>query len=98
MAGQRPEWTSLLFRRLEAEHLTDELPPDDQTLDFISTLSDLADLSVFSRAAYFVRGLPSLISLQDFLCRRRSYLVGRESGHASMRRKRLRLELVCILT
>ena len=37
--------------RLEAEHLTDELPPDDQTLDFVSTLSDLADLSVSSRAA-----------------------------------------------
>jgi len=51
VAGQRPEWTSLLFRRLEAEHLTDELPPDDQTLDFVSTLSDLADLSVSSRAA-----------------------------------------------
>ena len=44
MAGQRPEWTSLLFRRRQAEHLSDELPPDDQTLDFVSTLTDLAEL------------------------------------------------------
>ena len=44
MAGQRPEWTSLLFRRRQDEHLCDELPPDDQTLDFVSTLTDLADL------------------------------------------------------
>ena len=44
MAGQRPEWTSLLFRRRRDEHLSDELPPDDQTLDFVSTLADLADL------------------------------------------------------
>ena len=36
MAGQRPEWTSLLFRRRQAEHLADELPPNDQTLDFVS--------------------------------------------------------------
>ena len=44
MAGQRPEWTSLLFRRRQAEHLTDELPPNDQTPDFVSTLTDLAGI------------------------------------------------------
>ena len=44
MAGQRPEWTSLVFRRRQAEHLSDELPPDDQTLEFVSTLTDLAEL------------------------------------------------------
>jgi len=50
MAGQRPEWTSLLFRRRQAEHLSDELPPNDQTPDFVlSTLTDLADLSALAK-------------------------------------------------
>ncbi len=49
MAGQRPEWTSLLFRRRQAEHLSDELRPNDQTLDFVSTLTDLADLGSLAK-------------------------------------------------
>ena len=49
MAGQRPEWTSLLFRRRQAEHLSDELPPNDQTLDFVSTLTDLAGLGALAK-------------------------------------------------
>ena len=43
MAGQRPEWTSLLFRRRHGRHLSGELPPGDQTLDFVCNLTDLAD-------------------------------------------------------
>ena len=49
MAGQRPEWTSLLFRRRQAEHLSDELPPNDQALDFVGTLTDLADLGALAK-------------------------------------------------
>ena len=49
MAGQRPEWTSLLFRRRQAEHLSDELPPNDQTLDFVSALTDFADLGALAK-------------------------------------------------
>ena len=62
MAGQRPEWTSLLFRRRQAEHLSDELPPNDQTQDFVSTLTEFAGTWRFSQAARFLRGLTSLIS------------------------------------
>ena len=37
MAGQRPEWTSLLFRRRHGRHLSGESPPGDQTLDLCVT-------------------------------------------------------------
>ena len=50
LAGQRPERTSLLFLRRQVGHLLDELPPNDQTLDFVGTLTGLADFGV-SRAA-----------------------------------------------
>ena len=43
MAGQRPEWTSLLFPRRHGRHLCDESPLSDQTLDFACNLTDLAD-------------------------------------------------------
>ena len=46
MAGQRPEWTFLLFRRRRIRHLCEELPLKDQTLVYVDTLSDLADLAV----------------------------------------------------
>ncbi len=62
MAGQRPEWTSLLFRRRQAEHLSDELPPDDQTLDFVSTLIDLADLGASAKLRDSWGSFLSLIS------------------------------------
>ena len=56
MAGQRPEWTSLLFPRGHGGRFSDELPPNDQTLDFVSTLTDFAEFGV-SPAAHFVRGV-----------------------------------------
>ena len=46
MAGQRPEWTSLLLRAVEADIILDESPPNNQAPDFVGTLTDLADFSV----------------------------------------------------
>jgi len=43
MAGQRPEWTSLLLWRRHGGILSDELPPNDQTPDFVGTLTHLSD-------------------------------------------------------
>ena len=56
MAGQRPEWTYLLFPRGHGGQFSGELPPNDQTLDFVSTLTDPAEFGV-SPAAHFVRGV-----------------------------------------
>ena len=50
MAGQRPEWTSLLFWRRHGGHLSDEVPRNDLTLDFVSSLTHLADPGVSHHA------------------------------------------------